>query len=90
MIKVTQLFTFGYGQAFPGCFVSITSPTAEECRQVMFSAFGKKWSMQYDGNRADDFISRGMRQIATIEAADGQMTTEFNFQHPIKGGYHEL
>lgn len=87
--EVTQLFTFGFGQAFANCFVSITAPTAEECRQVMFSAFGKNWSMQYDDAKADDLKGHGMREIARIAAENGEMATTF-LEHNIKGGYHEL
>lgn len=89
MTKVTQLFTFGFGQAFANCFVSITAPTAEECRQVMFATFGKRWSMQYDENKFDDFVARGMKPIADIDAADGQMTTQLLPQPLIKGEYAE-
>jgi hypothetical protein len=45
---ITQVFTFGCGQIFAGHYVIIHSPSAERCRELMFTAFGPKWSLQYD------------------------------------------
>lgn len=48
MAMTTQVFTFGCGQLFAGHFVSVSASSAERCRELMFEAFGPKWSMQYD------------------------------------------
>lgn len=50
----TRLFSFGIGQVCPftgdnlrNCYVLITAPTGEQCREVMFATFGRDWSMEY-------------------------------------------
>ena len=51
---VTRIFTFGYGQTCPftgkkllDYHVSITAPTAAQCKEVMFATFGEAWSHEY-------------------------------------------
>lgn len=45
---VSNYFTFGCGQVFAGHYVKINAETSNRCREIMFEAFGEKWSMQYD------------------------------------------
>jgi hypothetical protein len=53
-VTVTRIFTFGHGQTCPFTgknvldhHVSITAPTAEQCREVMFATFGQAWAFEY-------------------------------------------
>ena len=50
----TRIFTFGHGQhcPFTGKYlldhhVTITAPTGEQCRAVMFATFGQAWAFDY-------------------------------------------
>lgn len=48
-----QFFTFGSdhvrdGQSLLGQYVLVEADDKEMCRQLMFGAFGREWSFQYD------------------------------------------
>ena len=47
---VVNYFTFGCGQTFKNHYVVIKARDSNHCREIMFSAFGTKWSIQYDEN----------------------------------------
>ncbi len=75
MTMTTQVFTFGCGQIFANGYVIICAASAERCRELMFDAFGTKWSMQY--NEVPHGF--GMKLIAEIhELPNGKIVTELH------------
>jgi hypothetical protein len=56
-------FTFGYGHAYPNCYVVIEG-TGATARQEMFRRFGARWAFQYTeeefGTQARDW---GMKEV---------------------------
>ena len=45
--KESWCFTFGFGQAYPNCYIIIWGVDGGDARRIMFERFGAKWSMQY-------------------------------------------
>lgn len=63
---MTRIFTFGSGQAYPNGYVVVHGRTESECRQLMFDAYGKAWSMEYDSEEAAGVQRFGLYRVATI------------------------
>ena len=66
----TNYFTFGCGQMFKDHYVLIIAADDNRCRELMFEAFGPKWSMQYKQGDYDP-TKYGEQELALIiEHAD--------------------
>lgn len=73
---ITNYFTFGCGQTFAEHHVTITACTAARCREIMFSTFGDKWSMQYQVDPAKDDMFPTKELINITESEDGARYTK--------------
>lgn len=63
---VTQLFSFGAGQAFPNGYIKIKAPSKAAARAAMFRFYGPKWSMQYDEEEENKLIFHGLNLIEEV------------------------
>lgn len=66
MSKVTQIFSFGYGQLYPNGYIKITAENAKAARAEMFRLYGPKWSMQYNEDQEQSLQSFGMYLVEEI------------------------
>lgn len=69
----TQYFTFGQSHVhsvnnFTWDKDVICKITADDPREVMFAAFGEKWSMQYNESKLEELLKyfpRGVKELKT-------------------------
>ena len=73
---ITNYFTFGCGQTFAEHHVTITACTAARCREIMFSTFGDKWSMQYQVDPAKEGMFPTKELMHITESEDGARYTQ--------------
>ena len=60
--ELDYVFTFGYGQAHPNCYVVIRG-TMDSSRKEMFKRYGAAWSMQYKSKEAANVEKWNMKEI---------------------------
>ena len=88
--SVTQVFTFGGGQAYPSGYVVLSGESKGECRQLMYALFGMRWSMQYEDAYVAGVYKYALREVTACLQCLKPITPPWGDDpHGLEGFWHD-
>ncbi len=88
--SVTQVFTFGFGQAYPQGYIVLPGESKGECRERMNALFGQRWSMQYEDTKGAGVQQFGLREVKACLQCLKPITPPWGDDpHGLEGFWHD-
>jgi hypothetical protein len=71
--KVTQFFTFGFGQGYDNGYVIIHGKSISHCREIMCQHYGPRWCTNYNSAEKAGVKRFGLWLVDEINGFDKEI-----------------